>query len=75
MSELLLQDAPERKGKHVATLSYHDANLYHSVVMGISDTGVHFLNKTPVNWHSKKQATFEIATCGYENSSAQTHVE
>ena len=54
-SELLPEDAPAPKGKHVVTISYHDANLYHNVVTGRSVTGVlHFINKTPVDWCSKK---------------------
>ena len=48
--ELLPEDAPEPKGKHVVTISYHDANLYHNVATGRSVTGVlHFLNKTLVD--------------------------
>lgn len=57
-------------------LSHHDANLCHNVVAGRSVTGVlHFINKTPIDWHSKKQSTVETATCGSECSSARTCVE
>jgi hypothetical protein len=63
-------------GKHVVTISYHDANLYHNLITGRSVTGVlHMLNKTPVDWYSKKQSTVETATCGSEFSSARTCVE
>ena len=76
VTELLPEDAPTPKGKHVVTISYHDDNLYHNVITGRSVTGVlHFLNKTPVDWHSKKQATVETATYGSEYSSARTCVE
>lgn len=55
VSELLPEDAPTPKGKHVVTISYHDANLYHNVVTGRSVTGVlHFINKTPVDWYIKR---------------------
>ena len=76
VSEFLLQDAPVPKGKQMVTVIYHDANLYHNVVTGISVTGVlQFLNKTPIDWCSKKQATVETPTCGSEYSSARTCVE
>ena len=76
VSELLPEDAPEPKGKHVVTISYHDANLYHNVITGRSVTGVlHFINKTPIDWYSKRQATIETATYGSEYSSARTCVE
>ena len=76
VSELLPEDTPPPKGKHVVTTSYHDANLYHNVITGRSVTGVlHLLNKTPIDWYSKKQATVETTTCGSEYSSARTCVE
>ena len=76
VSELLPEDAPAPKGKHVVTISYHDANLHHNVVTGRSVTGVlHFINKTPVDWHSKKQAAAETAAYGSEHSSARTCAE
>ena len=43
---------------------------------GRSVTGVlHFLNKTLVDWHIKKQVTAETDACGYECSSSRTCVE
>ena len=60
----------------MATISYHDANLNHNIMTGRSATAVlHMLNKTPIDWHSKKQDAVETATCGSEFSSAQTCVE
>jgi hypothetical protein len=50
--------------------------LYHNLITGRSVAGVlHMLNKTPVDWHSKKQSTVETATYGSEFSSARTCVE
>ena len=38
-----------------------DANLNHCLATGKSLTGcLHFVNKTPVDWYSKKQATEEL---------------
>ena len=36
---------------------------------------LHFVNKTPVDWYSKKQATVEIATYGSEFVAAKTATE
>ena len=43
---------------------------------GRSVTGVlHMINKTPIDWYSKKQATVETATYGSEFVAARTCVE
>ena len=36
---------------------------------------LHFVNKTPVDWHSKKQATAETTTYGSEFVAAKTATE
>jgi hypothetical protein len=55
---------------------YVDANLYHNVLTGRSVTGVlHFLNGTPIDWYSKKQATVDSAIYGSEFVAARTCVE
>ena len=39
-------------------------------------TGVlHYINKTPVDWYTRKQATVETATYGSEFSAARTAIE
>ena len=44
-----------------------DANLNQCLATGKSLTGcLHFVNKTPVDWYSRKQATVETATYGSE---------
>ena len=65
LSEVLPYNAPEPLGKYVTLTHYFDANLMHNIVTGRSVTGIlHVINKTPIDWYSKKQATVETATYG-----------
>ena len=65
-----------RNRKHVTLTHYVDANLMHDVTSGKSVTGIlHLINKTPLDWYSKKQATVETATYGSEFVAARTCVE
>ena len=67
VKEFTPHNAPASLGKYDVTISYHDANRFHNVITGQSVVGVlHILNKTPIDWHSKKQSTVEIATHGSE---------
>ena len=67
VKEILPDDMPEPLGKAVVTSTTMDANLNHCLATGKSLTGcLHFVNKTPVGWYSKKQATVETATYGSE---------
>ena len=67
VSELIPAMAPEPLGKSVVLTHYKDANLYHDLITGRAVTGVlHLVNKTPIDWYSKKQATVETATYGSE---------
>ena len=69
-------DAPKPLGKYVTLTHYVDANLMHDVTTGRSVTGIlHLLNKTPIDWYSKKQATVETATYGSEFVAARICVE
>jgi hypothetical protein len=55
---------------------YVDADLMHDVVTGRSVTGIlHMVNKTPIDWFSKKQVTVETATYGSEFVAARICVE
>ena len=66
-TEELPLHAPESLGHQVTLIHYFDANLMHDVLSGKAVTGcIHFINKTPIMWHSKKQATTETATYGAE---------
>ena len=74
--ELIPEDAPTPLGKFVTLIHYVDANLMHCLLTGRSVTGIlTFINKTPIDWFSKKQATVETATYGSEFVAARTAVE
>jgi hypothetical protein len=76
ISELIPQDAPDPLGKMVTLTHYVDANLMHDTISGRSVTGIlHMINKTPLDWYSKKQATVETATYGSEFVAARICVE
>jgi hypothetical protein len=76
IKELIPQDAPPPLGKVVTLTHYVDANLMHDLITGRSLTGIlHLMNKTPIDWYSKKQATVETATYGSEFVAARTCVE
>jgi hypothetical protein len=67
VQEVIPNDIPEPLGKSVVTTTYLDANLLHCLATGRSVSGIlHFLNKTPSDWFSKKQNTVETATYGSE---------
>jgi len=62
---------PEPKGKP-SNLS-HMLILCHNILDGKAVTGIlHFVNKTPFDWYSKKQATPEVATFSTEELAART---
>ena len=76
VTEMKPDDAPEPLGLSVVLTHYVDANLYHDMITGRSVTGIlHFINQTPIDWYSKKQATVETATYGSEFVAARTCVE
>jgi hypothetical protein len=74
--EMLPKDALKPLGKPVTLSHYIDANLMHDVTTGKLVTGIlHRINKTPLDWYSKKQATVETATHGSEFVAAPVCVE
>jgi hypothetical protein len=76
VKELLPKDAPEPLGNYVTLSHYVAANLVHNITSGKSVTGIlHLVNKTPIDWYSKKQATVETATYGSEFIAAQVCVD
>jgi hypothetical protein len=76
VEELLPIAAPEPLGNHVTLTHYVDANIMHDIAMGRSVTGIlHLMNKTPIEWYSKKQATVETATYGSEFVAARVCTE
>jgi hypothetical protein len=63
VQENIPKDIPAPLGKIVLLTHYADANLYHNMVCGHAVTGVlHFINDTPIEWYSKRQATVKTAT-------------
>jgi hypothetical protein len=73
---LIPHEMPPPLGNAVTLTHYVDANLYHDVLSGKAVTGIlHFINKTPIDWFSKKQTTVETATYGSEFVAARTCVE
>jgi len=76
VEEIVPDDIPEPLGKHVTMSHWLDANLLHCKMTGRSVTGIlDFVNQTPIDWFSKKQATVETATYGSEFVAARTCVE
>jgi hypothetical protein len=76
--EVELTDAPEPLGKYVTLTHYVDVNLFHDIITGCSVTGIlHLVNRTPIDWYSKKQeATVKTtATYGSKYVAARTCVE
>ena len=74
--EILPDDMPDPLGKAVITTTPMDANWNHCSATRKSLTGcLHFVNKTPVDWYSKKQATVETPTYGSEFVAAKTATE
>ena len=74
--DILPDDMPEPLGEAVTTTTTMDANLNPCLATGKCLTGcLHFVNKSPVDWYSKKQATVETATYGLEFVAAKTATE
>ena len=66
VQEITPNDIPDPLGKPVTASTTVDANLNH-LATGRSLTGcLHFVNHTPIDSHSKRQATVETATHGSE---------
>ena len=76
VKEIIPDDIPEPIGKTVQLVHYVDANLFHDAMTGRSVTAcLHFVNGTPIDHYTKKQAMVGIATYGSEFVAAKTCVE
>ena len=76
VQEILPDDMPEPLGEAVITTTTLDANLNLCLATGKSLTGCpHFINKTPVDLYSKRQAKVETATYGSEFVAAKAATE
>ena len=74
--EIIPHNAPVPKGKPVRTTTMVDANLMHCLATRRSVTGIlHFVNQTPIDAFSKRQAQVETATYGSEFVAARTGIE
>ena len=74
--EEIPKDIPKPLGKKVITATYPDANLLHDIVTGKSVTAIlHFVNTTPTDWFSNRQATVEAATYDSELVAAKSATE
>ena len=57
----------QKKGKQVTTTTYVSVNLHHDQVTGRAVTAcLHIVNATPSHWHTKRQATVDAVTFGFE---------
>ena len=76
VTKALPSNAPKPLGKGVQLTHCVDANLLHAVLTDRSVTAcLHFVNGTPIDWHSKKQATVETAACSSKFVAARTCIE
>ena len=76
VKESIPDDAPIPRGRYVVIMTYTDANLLHDQATGRALTAVlHFINQTPIDWYSKRQATVETATYGSEFVAARTAID
>ena len=76
VEEMISDDMPTPLGRYVTLTHFVDANLMHDLITGRSMTGIlHLLNKTPIDWFAKKQATVEVATYSSEMVAMRTCVE
>jgi len=67
VEEEIPYNMPKPKGKDVVITMFADANLYHDRITGKSVTGLlMMLNKTPIDWLSKKHGCVETSTYGSE---------
>jgi len=65
--EAIPPNMPEARGHQVVVSCFVDANHAGDVKNRRSQTGILiFLNKAPIHWYSKKQATIESSTFGAE---------
>ena len=74
--EAIPPNMPEARGNDVIISCFVDANHAGNTKDRRSQTGVLiFVNKAPITWYSKKQATVEVSTFGAEFCAMRTAVE
>ena len=76
VKEVIPGDVPEPLNNWVTLIHCVAANLYHGMMTRWTVTGIiPLLNKTPIGWFFKKQATVETATYGSEFIATRTCVQ
>ena len=74
--EAIPPNMPEARGREVTITCFVDANHASNQVDRRSQTGVlNFINKAPIQWFSKRQATVEASTFGAEFCAMKTAIE
>ena len=74
--EAIPPNMPEARGHCVTISCFVDANHAGDVVDRRSQTGVLiFMNRSPIHWYSKRQATVEVSTFGAEYCALRVAVE
>ena len=74
--EAIPPNMPEARGREVIITCLVDANHASNQVDRRSQTGVlNFINKAPIQWFSKRQATVEASTFGAEFCAMKTAIE
>ena len=69
-------NAPHPLGKYAVTINYYDDNMHHNIITGILVAKfMWFMNKTTVEWCSKKKDAVEITTYRSEHSSVRACVD
>ena len=75
-TEAIPPNQPEARGNAVITSAFVDADLTGDKKNRRSMTGIlMFINRAPIHWYSKKQATVEASTFGAEFITMHTAVE
>ena len=75
VKELLPNDAPTPLVNYIRLTHYVDANQLHDKLSSLYVTGIpRLVNKTPVDWYTKKQSTVETSTYGSKFFSGYTCV-
>ena len=76
VTELIPDDIPTPLGRNATITTFVDTNLYHDMISGRSVSGIlHLINRTPLQWYSKKQGTVETATYGSKFVAARIATE
>jgi hypothetical protein len=76
LKQMKSEDSPEPLGNFVTMSHYVDANLMHDIITGKSVTDIfHLVNKTRLEWYSKKQLKIETSTYGAKFVASQTCIE